>query len=216
MTLPALLTKYKDKVLISQVKKSYSMIMNAINYSAFEMSGNSKNIASLFETGNVQDVANIIFKNMKIIKTCLPNTGGCTAGTVKFPKAKNDGYGKSRALNMKNYYRIVLQDGSSVAMMKFNNEGGCLTSFTNYKTDSNGNYLYDSSGNKIPVVTKDYQCGQLLIDGNGMKGPNQLGADVFFFVITPDGLYGSISDINSVLLDDMLKYVDYTVGNEMN
>ena len=132
------------------------------------------------------------------------------------PKAKNDGYGKSRGIDMKARYRVVLQDGSSVTLHKFNNEGSCLTTFTDYEKDADGNYKFDGDGNRIPVVSQGYQCGQLIIDGNGMKGPNQIGADVFFFVIAPDRIYSYISDIDTVLLDEMLEYVDYTVGSDMN
>ena len=216
MTLPGLVAKYKDKVMIAQVKKSYAAIQNAFNSAAFEMSGDSRNIASIFDSGNVNDAGNIIFKNMKVLKTCLPNTEGCTVDTVKFPKAKNDGYGKSRGIDMKSRYRVVLQDGSSVTLNKFNNEGSCLTTFTDYEKDADGNYIFDDDGNRIPVVSQQYQCGQLIIDGNGMKGPNQIGADVFFFIIAPDRIYSYISDIDTVLLDEMLEYVDYTVGSDMN
>ena len=216
MTLPGLVAKYKDKVMIAQVKKSYAAIQNAFNSAAFEMSGDTRNIASIFDNGDVVDAGKIIFKNMKVLKTCLPNTEGCTVDTVKFPKAQNDGYGKSRGVAMKPRYRVVLQDGSSVALNKFNNEGSCLTTFTNYETDSSGNYIFDVDGNRIPVVSQQYQCGQLIIDGNGMKGPNQLGADVFFFVIKPDRISSYLSDIDTVLLDEMLEYVDYTVGSDMN
>ena len=216
MTLPGLIAKYRDKVYIVQVKKSYAAIQSAFNAAAFEMSGDSKNIASIFDTGTIEDAAKLIFKHMKVLKTCMPDTEGCTVDTVKFPMAMNDGYGNSRGIDMKFRYRVVLQDGSNVAVSKFNNEGGCLTTFTNYEKDGNGNYIFDDDGNRIPVVSQEYQCGQLIIDGNGMKGPNQLGADVFFFIIAPDRIRSYISDIDTVLLDEMLEYVDYTVGSEMN
>lgn len=69
-----------------------------------------------------------------------------------------------------NYYKAQLADGASIAI----------------KLTSNDCSNDASVANKDPLL---HNCGDLLIDVNGAKGPNQVGRDLFIFFITSSGIY---------------------------
>ena len=49
----------------------------------------------------------------------------------------------------------------------------------------------------------------MIIDANGLKVPNQLGADTFSFIITNNKISNWHTSIESVLTDETLNYINY-------
>lgn len=64
--------------------------------------------------------------------------------------------------------------------------------------------------------TYSKQCGVLIIDANGLKGPNQLGADAYSFIITNKKIANWHTQIDSAIIDENLNYIDYSAGGDFN
>ena len=209
MTLPALVANYKNKVLANQTKKTYATLLNAMNKWQYEM-GASDYSGIFIQSKTQRELGNEFFSYLKIIKKCPGGQYGCMADTYKFPKARNDGQGKNATQNMKNFQKAILADGSSIGLFPYvNGAADCGRTFTNKVTDSNGNWVSDGKGGYETTTSYSRQCGVLIIDANGLKGPNQLGADAYSFIITNKKIANWHTQIDSAIIDESLNYVNY-------
>ena len=209
MTLPALVANYKNKILANQTKKTYATLLNAMNKWQYEM-GASDYSGIFIQSKTRKELADEFFSYLKIIKKCPAGQNGCMADTYKYPKAKNDGQGKNAIHSMKNYEKAILADGSSIAINPYiNGDAECGRIFTDKVTDSNGNWVSDGKGGYETTTSYSRQCGVLIIDANGLKGPNQLGADAYSFIITNKKIANWHTQIDSAIIDESLNYVNY-------
>lgn len=164
-----------------------------------------------------EELSDEFFSYLKIIKKCVIGTNGCMASEYKYPKAKNDGQGKNAVLKTTGYHKAILADGSSLGIMPYiNGDADCGRIFTDKVTDSNGNWVSDGKGGYETKETYSKQCGILIIDVNGLKGPNQLGADAYSFIITNKKIANWHTQIDSAIIDENLNYIDYSAGGDFN
>ena len=174
MTMPALVGKYRDQVLITQSKKTFSTISNAFN--SLKAESGYSDYSGIFENSSEQ-VLNDLTKYIQVTQNCGTKTG-CWAKETKPQKNSETGY---------NFYtshaiaKAVLIDGSTIAVNSYNTRhvgGDCLSKFDSGTTDADGNPIYNYSN----------QCGLIFFDTNGEKGPNQYGADTFSFIVSPNSI----------------------------
>lgn len=161
MTLPALVQKRQEKVTVSKLKKSYSVIQQAY-LMALEDKGTPDlwGLVDNLNSGNddVDDTNNFLYhmkKYLKITHYCGGEAEGCWTNA----KALHGGYFNNHE-DEKRYSKAQLADGSNI-----------LT-YVEYP---------DCSGTRGYI--KDI-CGFYRTDVNGNKPPNTMGKDIFTFYFT--------------------------------
>ena len=219
--MPALIANYKEKVLITAAKKSYSNIYNAINNwcQKNEEPGNYEYFWISFKDNT--ELINELAKELNAINVCTSSSTISKCGgkyDVKKAKKTNDGKGNVLTEQVMNARRIVLADGSFVSAYSEVQNGSCTHTFFSAEKDSNGNYIEDPSsptGYKGEYKTSE-NCGFIHIDTNGFKGPNQIGKD-YFIIGTYRNIFSSRADVygnlNYVLSHDkLIETENYSLG----
>lgn len=172
MTMPTLIKSYNEKVTVSKVKKTYSILNQAIQLAINEHG----NLDTWFISGQGNNIRNneIFLENikpyLKILKNC-GNDGNCLFN--KEYKTMNSGVWQSFNLAPYNYLRLILADGTQLFFAIHNDFCRHEDTFSGYNNT----------------------CGYLFIDINGNnKQPNIIGQDAFYFVILKEGLALPIVD----------------------
>lgn len=221
LTIPTLIAKYQEKVLITAAKKSYSTIYNAIN-SWCQKNGELGNYEYFWTSqSNNTEIINELAKELNAVNVCTSSSNITKCGgkyDVKKAKKTNDGKGNTATEQAMNSRRIVLADGSFISAFTEVQNGGCTHTYFSPERDPNGNYIEDSSS---PTGYKgEYKsspnCGFIHIDTNGLKGPNQVGKD-YFIIGTSGKALSSTSDtygnLNYVLSHDkLIETENYKLG----
>lgn len=216
MTMPSLIANYQNKELLTRVKKTYSTFYNAVNLALAETG--SSEITSVFDTSNtsLQTTQNMQkYFNGAIL--CDKVSQGCQSYGIKAQ------YGKKNEFTEDNVYQatmgvpyLKLIDGSFI---KFYQMSSCLTirEAQKCKTDASGNVVPNSSGTDCEYETTnwtDTRCAIVQIDTNGLRKPNQYGADVYQIGIYEDGTLkevGGNGHLNQILSSDEIDYIKYDV-----
>ncbi len=169
ITVPVLYQNYWEHQAVSGLKKAYSTFTNAITKSISEQGP----IASW----DFIDESNANQQNTKFVRDILPNLSifkdcGFTQNDICFAISKyrrmNSNKSNEDYNRYANTYKIVLNDGTSAAFRL-----------------------------RFPKCTKNVGsnvhlknvCGDVYIDINGHKAPNQNGKDLFEFWVTTEGIY---------------------------
>lgn len=214
MTMPLLIQHFKDKVLITQVKKSYTNFLNVIERMKAE--NGTTDVADLFVTGEeAEQIAKNIASFYNGSNVCSGANKGCGSSyKVKTSKPMNNGNGGITKEDF-GFPRINIVDGSSIYLRDLRKN--CDPMRYEYKNkDSNGFHTGTTS-----QVT-DYRCATVVIDVNGeYKGPNQYGADVHQIIVYKNNLdikgsdsnYGSMKD---VFVKNKLNYKNYPDNYKFN
>ena len=209
MTLPTLVAKYQDRVLLNQAKRSYSIISNAMMKT--KVDNNFDSYGDLFNNSRSNDeIIDILAKEFKPVKICKENKGGCWDWKVKSSK-KTYSNGKTVYRDFSRYASMVLNDGSVLFVYAFAHSGDCGWVHEYNKTDDKGYVVKDDDGNPVKIRTNETRCGSIKIDVNGEKRPNQLGADVFDVDIRAQKV---TLQYYTFLFDDTLTYEYYEEGVE--
>ena len=205
MTLPALTAKYQEKVLLTQVKKSYSTILNAL--SAYKAKNEVSDVSSLFDTSNNHNQTLEKFaKYFKTSEVCRGSQKGCGGyWEIKPTKRRADGQGKVATTSgyWENMPRMTLTDGTLITVQQYSNCYQEYESGSNVSMDENGFATDEGSG-----WVRNY-CAMLCFDANGSKKPNQAGRDYFCFGVRENGTVydpktSNTGSITSVLAEDKL------------
>lgn len=215
MTLPMLISNYKEKELITRAKKSASILWNALT--AIQAEYGETDFSNIFATGSInsEDTADILSRHLKVIKRCKIMETGCHDSPIKLAKpVDNTGSGTAGYFSrygLKNLPQLVLADGSIIQVQNY---GKCDRTYMGNVTDADGNVVTDSAGNPLKEEKMSSSCVDLTIDTNGNKGPNQVGADVFGMFIVPSGVQkgNSRGDLWNILYADKINVVNYTPG----
>ncbi len=167
MTIPTLMNKTNEQETVVALKKAYSTLGQAYQRMVAENGEfNPEYYSSSNET--TKALGDIFAKQLNVQKNCGQDAGGECWST------QNNGMYKFLGgadwmnwdTNDESYYRVRLNDGSSLALIA-------------------NNYYYERGTNE--QLTNVY--GNFFIDVNGDKQPNTLGKDVFAFNITKYGIY---------------------------
>jgi prepilin-type N-terminal cleavage/methylation domain-containing protein len=184
LTIPAVVKNYKKHVMETQLKKSYSQILQAFNM-AQAQSGDPKYWEIVDGMNGSGDFAQkYLFPYLKAVKNCGTSTAAPDCD-YKY-RYKNS---TSWTTPDSGYTRFFLKDGQFIGM---------YTMKMSLYTYSNGTVWLSSEGQIPASVLTTYYPGftyrgtsvtnsaGFLVDINGSKGPNVSGQDVFWF-----NFYGS-------------------------
>ena len=209
ITLPTLIANYKNKVLLNQAKNSYSLISNAMIQ--LKSQNGYDSYGDIFSQSKPEDeIIQELSKSLKTAKICKQHQGGCWNWKTKYEKKKFKN-GKTIYNDYRKSPSAVLTDGSVITLSNFNRNGDCHWVNSGIVRDEKGNLKKDENGNFVTYNFSDARCGQIIIDTNGAKGPNQFGADTWDFDIFPQKVSAQYF---SFLYDDKLKYENYQEGEE--
>lgn len=224
ITLPTLVANYKEKVFVVSAKKNYSVLTNAIN--KWNEENGAIGDASAFWISEATD-ENLTFQLAKYLnaaKVCTyAKLRECGGGyDIMQYKKINDGNGNTTQENWISHgARIVLTDGTFVSLEAGKNitNSSCEKQIWANEKDQNGFFIEDSSS---PSGVKGHyyssnSCGRIAFDTNGLKGPNQIGVDVFQISYLGNGKSGTDNNawgnINYVLANDkLIKTEKYKIG----
>lgn len=173
MTMPALITKYQNRSYVTAMKKAYSSFAQVIKMSEID---NGEIKLWDIQENNMKFVFDEYFKPyLHVVKDCGLNKDGCWAKTSGLNNQTWNwltSYGVGAGT-----YAFRLSDGTSV----------CLDG---WGTNDSLSYLGVNNSDLSYVLS-------VIVDINGDKRPNQLGKDVFVFVLTSKSFVPAGKDTNS-------------------
>lgn len=167
MTLPTIITDYRDKAASAKMKKLYSLLSSAYMYAYNEYGdptqwgfGNVSNNASTADYQNSKLMYEYFGKNLKIYKDCNKGSGCFASGYYKFTNKSN-----WDMLNTSTHrYKVITNDGVSMAF-----------------------HWYSGSCSSVEGSLKI--CGMIFVDIDGPNsGQSMFGYDLFRFFLTKDGI----------------------------
>ena len=217
MTLPTLIGKYKEKVLVAQVKKSYSQLKNALKMYAAK---NECSDTSCISDVNIssEELTRRFFEQFKGGFLCDSNSKAKSCldtYMIKSNTPTNNGLGLTGYGDTFSTPYFIAPDGSSYKVIQ---RPSCIYISTFNKRDENGFYI-DEDGDGVYDTIEEVTdcCAILYFDANGPhKGPNQFGADVYRIDLKSNGKFiFSIGNLNKTLSTDKLYYTPYNPGTVM-
>ena len=178
MTLSPLTKKYQDKIMLTQVKRAYAEVENAVELYAAQ--NFCSDITCISDTsGTTDELTQRLYKSFKGATYCSKTSteGVCKYTLVKGYKPVNNGYGETIYSDSFNAPFIVSASGAAYQTRQYN---ACPRAVEHNITDENGNYVLDENKKPVTETKVDDVCAIIYFDANGVnKGPNQSGADVF-------------------------------------
>ena len=163
ITLPTLINNYQNTQYVTSLKKAYTEFNEVLK----EMSAdagcvNDLQCSGLFDTGTTtQSLGDEFVKYVKVIKNCGTNImQECQSATTN---RNYDGTGIDE--DWHGYYKVRTADGMSIFI-------------SNYRNNCSADWSTTILGYMTQV------CGEILVDLNGPKKPNNVGRDFFVFYIT--------------------------------
>ena len=208
LTIPTLVSKYKEKVLVSQVKQAHSQLINAIQL--YVAKNNCTNMLCLFDTKKTSDeVAAELATVIKSAKICKETDAadkyckyyalkGNTPTIVDGVYASGDGMTKAG--------RIYLPNGMIIRVMQ---RPQCVT-YTDYPVRDENGY---PTGETVTYVS--HFCAYVYVDVNNLAGPNQFGVDVYRYNVWDTGKIEPSDKklLNNALLYNKIEYTPYEIGD---
>ena len=226
MTLPTLVNNYKEKEIITQVKKTYSSINQAIALAQTKY-GTPGDNSGLFAASKDHVAVT------KELATYFNGARYCDAGSnakgckdlnykVKYAtKLQSSSGNVNMAGDMLSFPRIVLNNGAVLAIKSM--ESGCdEVEETGTSFNPDGTIQKDEDGNIVTWTRIRAVCAGIYFDVNGNKLPNQFGRDVYRIDVYRDrvgdstwGAYGTQS-LHNILMDkkNPFVYVNYNSGDK--
>lgn len=220
MTLPTLIQKNQDKQLISQTRKVYADINNALLLAQKDYGVIGDNSILFNTSDNATQVAQNLSKYFIGSKVCSSaSQKGCKKYYYerKYATLRKDADGTA-ATNSNSSIRLILNNGAVIFVDT--NKSGCATKeYTSTVTNEYGQTIYDENGQPKTNTYKSSICANLQFDVNGPKLPNQFGRDCYHIWVyknkiqSSDASYlGSKSFTNIITGKDKLEYLNYSKG----
>ena len=217
LTIPTLITKYQDKVLINQTKKAFSQFQNGLAL-ASQDNGTPWDNSLTFPKGQSSiSVIKNLSKYFNGAQVCAnASQKGCSQFFYSCVQSTPNNAGEAVYINtFEVYSKIVLADGTIFGISSNNN--GCEnTKYTSVITNAAGEIVYNEDG--TPKISEYYSavCAYVIMDVNGVKGPNQYGRDVYHLFIMQNKIdysngtvFGGASLKNILSGKDELVYTKY-------
>lgn len=183
ITIPSLIQNSQEKATVSQLKKTYSTLSQAVALAVQEYGTiDTWDLGNYGDTGKAINIFNKLSPYLKISKTCTgPVSNGCN------PKNSYNLSGGSYAWNWDTVqYRAELVDGTYLYVI--NGTANCISNFGTTANLKQG-------------------CAYIYADINGSKSPNTIGKDIFLFYLLKNQLFptGTANDTNYVFSSDCAK-----------
>ena len=221
LTLPSLIAKYQDEVLVNATKKAYSIIQNAL-VDAQADGGTIGDNTYLFDvTQNNVDLAKRFQKYFNGAILCENKTSkGCKEYyDITYLYATKQVLNGSTSGQALNYPKLILPDGMIISMSQ---KASCLNTWYSCERDDKGNCKKDADGNDIMKPGSYDACGYIYFDVNGLKGPNQYGRDSYCLKIREKDatvslpVYMGAQSLKNILSGtEKLIYEKYKVGESI-
>ncbi len=160
LTMPTVIRNFKVKQTVTQLKKDYSLISNAVLMAKNENDG----LENWGLTGDNEESATLLADKLKpyfkVIKDCGTEKGEECVYQDNFymlngSKEDTNDY----KFFEKKYYKLLIANGSSVILRG--------------KTECS--------------LLSTKQCAEIYVDINNKKSPNMLGKDIFYFMVYQNG-----------------------------
>ena len=220
MTMPTLIANYREKVFVTSAKRGYSVLTNAINKWNAD-NGVVGDPTYFWLSGTEDELIVELSKVLNSVKVCTNHKVNDCGGRYDILQYKKMNNGKGETANenwISNNSRIILADGTFISLQRSSGDNCYKRSWINTK-DENGYYIEDpdSPTGFAGKYGDDHTCGRLAYDTNGLKGPNQVGVDVFQIPYYSDGTIGTTNNgwgnIDYVLTyNKLIKTEKYTPG----
>ena len=219
LTLPTLISNYKEKELIVRTKRLYANIQNAALLAQKENDSIGDNSALFNPSQSSAEVAKNFSKYFTGSKVCTNmNTEGCSQYYYKLKYAtRRKGEDGNLGGGIQNFSKIILEDGAIIGVAQ---STSCDKLVTNCRTDTDGNCMYDEQGNPLMYTYRNTICAYLWLDVNGVSLPNQYGRDGYVIQVYTDKMkpeqtrcWGGNSFYNILTGKDKLEYVKYNIGD---
>lgn len=223
MTLPALITKNRDKELVSRVKKTYSNIQNATLLAQKEYGVIGDNSFLFDSARGVAAVTTDFAKYFNGARVCQSKTTkGCEPYYYKLKytskREVSSGGGVAAEVGM-NGPKIILNDGAILSVTELT--PNCDNIRTENKYNSDGTVQTDKDGNVVQLQNHVTYCAIVRFDVNGPKNPNQFGADAYGIKIYKSKMgpdlwsAGGGESLESILTGKgNLTYTPYNIGQQ--
>lgn len=224
ITIPVLIQNYQDKVLISQTKKAYSTFNNMFAL-AQQDNGTPGDNSELFLPKDTPSnvIVDRLAKYLQGAKVCYSkNTAECKQYyyemSYAIPQYNNDDETKYYFLD--SVPKLILDNGIIFAVSP--NRSACeLTTYTATQTDSDGKVVYNEDGSPQTYTYQSDICANVVMDVNGVKGPNQFGRDVYHLWVFSNRVdfaknksLGGPSLKNILSGNEKLEYTKYAKGQK--
>lgn len=219
MTMPSLIANYKEKELVTRAKRSYSVIMNAINAYNTDNESLGDNSTLMDYSKTSEEIIADFSKYFNGAVLCKQNgKQKCNLSyKIKYPEAVNNGSGQNASRGLFPT-AMLLNDGSIVSLTReTTSPGSCFYNWESIDTDSNGNYIKNPDGSYQTTSHTSSRCGRIMVDTNGPKGPNRTGSDVFTFQVQQNKInfMDSEGNLNYILNYNKIQpYKDYSIGGD--
>ncbi len=160
MTLPSIIQRKQEKVIVNQLKKTYSLLQQVYDRIVFETGSNPRDwgMTGMYEENSHIIMANKFIPYFKVIQNCIGKDSSFT---------KNHCVDDSKYADPINYASVRLIDGTTLIFRHW--KGQCNWNWGNTKALEN-------------------VCGAIVVDLNGPKSPNMHGQDMFEFYLTNYGV----------------------------
>ena len=180
MTIPTLVQKYKEYVIVNRLNATYAMVSQAIDRMVLDNSsvdnwGNT-------EEERAQKFAELLPKYLEVVKFCPTRTKGCTAES--YSNRFNSNLIASSSYNSVSN-GFLLKNGSALRVRFW---GTCQQDKTMSKLGCGGG---DCTGPFVYFGSYSHRCAEVRIDINGLAKPNRFNEDYFDFELLQDGLIPS-------------------------
>ena len=205
MTIPTLVAKYQEKVMVTKVKQAHSQLMNAIQL--YVAKNNCQNMLCLFDTNKTSD--EVIAELATVVRKAKVCKEGDTEKACKYyslkdnkPSYKVDGvYASGDGITTNG--RMYLPNGM---IFQVRQASQCPHTLETIIRDENG-YEIDR------VETVSHTCAFVYFDVNNTQGPNQFGADVYRYDVKDTGEIVPSKLLNNALLYNKIEYTPYNIGD---
>ena len=183
LTIPSLIAKYQDKVLIQQTKKAFSAFQNGLAL-ASQDNGTPGDNSLTFpkDESSYFTVVKNLSKYFNGSQVCLRSSQeGCSQFFYQCAQAVPTYNNAGEAVydnSFTNYPKIILADGTIFGVSS--NRKGCEnTRYTGVNKNAAGEIIYNNDGTPSTYDYYSSICANIIMDVNGVKGPNQYGRDVY-------------------------------------
>ena len=224
LTIPSLIVKYQDKVLINQTKKAFSVFQNGLAL-ALQDNGTPGDNSLTFPK---DQTSNTVIKNFSKYfngsQVCLNSSQkGCSQFFYQCAQAMPiyNNAGETVYDNGFTYYpKIILADGAIFGVSS-NGKGCENTRYTGVNKNAAGEIIYNNDGTPSTYDYYSAVCANIIMDVNGVKGPNQYGRDVYHFWVYKNNIninsgtgIGGTSLRNILSGKEELVYTKYQKGQK--
>lgn len=186
MTIPTLIGNHREKVTVSRLTHTYSLLSQAIE----RMIQDEGDQTIQYWGSNAQErtakFEELLPKYVQIAKTCKKGTQGCLSRTHYTPGVVGAPSNAWVTGNTPLANSYLLKNGVSI---KITPSGTCQQDTTLQKKGCSENDT--SCSHSAPILnygTYQHDCIRLFVDINGPSGPNKTDIDAFEFAVVQNGI----------------------------